>query len=105
MGSAGEARQEQLAELRRRMAAVPARGAERAARVPAAEELRRESLPVPAALESLLPDGGLAKGSVVEYAGTNSLLAGLLAAVTGAGGHAAVVGLPRLVIRTMDCHA
>ncbi|WP_067818799.1 hypothetical protein [Nocardia inohanensis] len=96
MGSAGEAKQQQLAELRRRMAAIPARGAERAARVPAAEDLKRESLPVPAALESLLPDGGLAKGSVVAYEGASSLLSGLLAAVTGAGGHAAVVGLPRL---------
>ncbi|MBF6172574.1 hypothetical protein [Nocardia blacklockiae] len=92
MGSAGEAQRERLAELRRRMAAVPARGAGAAPR-PA---LRRESLPVPSALVELLPEGGLAKGSVVAYAGASSLLTGLLAAVTGAGGHAAAVGLPRL---------
>ncbi|MFE3188592.1 hypothetical protein ACFXHA_06255 [Nocardia sp. NPDC059240] len=96
MGSAAEGRLEQLAELRRRMAAVPARGAEATAHVPVAEEPRREALPVPAALENLLPDGGLAKGSVVVYTGAGSLIAGLLAAVTGAGGHAAVVGMPRL---------
>ncbi|MTE11670.1 hypothetical protein [Nocardia aurantiaca] len=96
MGAAAEARREQLAELRRRMAAIPARGAEAAARVPVAEQARREPLPVPAALENLLPDGGLAKGSVVVYNGAGSLISGLLAAVTSSGGHAAVVGLPRL---------
>ncbi|MBB5914726.1 hypothetical protein BJY24_003593 [Nocardia transvalensis] len=92
MGSAGEVTQERLAELRRRMAAVPARGAGATTR----RSLRREALPVPSALVELLPDGGLPKGSVVAYAGAGSLLTGLLAAVTGSGGHAAVVGLPRL---------
>ncbi|UFS95522.1 hypothetical protein [Nocardia huaxiensis] len=96
MGSAAEEKQRKLTELRRRMAAVPARGGEAAARVPAAEEFHREALPVPPALAGLLPDGGLAKGSVVAYNGAHSLLSGLLAAVTGAGGYAAVVGLPRL---------
>ncbi|GAB2565898.1 hypothetical protein [Nocardia heshunensis] len=96
MGSAAEGKLEQLAELRRRIAAVPARGVEAAAHVPVAAEPRREALPVPAALENLLPDGGLAKGSVVVYTGAGSLIAGLLAAVTSAGGHAAVVGMPRL---------
>lgn len=96
MGSAAEAKRAQLAELRRRMAAVPARGAGAETRAPVAEESRREALPVPAALENLLPDGGLAKGSVVVYNGAGSLIAGLLAAVTSAGGHAAVVGMPRL---------
>ncbi|GAB0107577.1 hypothetical protein JMUB6875_65710 [Nocardia sp. JMUB6875] len=96
MGSAAEAKRAQLAELRRRMAAVPARGAGSETRAPVAEEPRREALPVPKALENLLPDGGLAKGSVVVYNGAGSLIAGLLAAVTSAGGHAAVVGMPRL---------
>ncbi|MFF2552539.1 hypothetical protein ACFVUS_16155 [Nocardia sp. NPDC058058] len=158
MGAASEAKQAQLAELRRRMAAIPARGVQaaaapgpRAAAAPRAatagprpdtaelrpvgadsravtgvspivpgssaagapparvspqmaeevgaralaESLRRDALPVPAALESLLPEGGLAKGSVVRYSGGNALLSGLLAAVTGSGGHAAVIGLPR----------
>jgi hypothetical protein len=83
-------------ELRRRMAAIPGRGEASAERVPLATELRRESLAVPPALAALLPDGGLVKGSVVAYNGASSLLAGLLAAVTEGGGHAAVVGVPRL---------
>ncbi|MEV6771410.1 hypothetical protein AB0N05_22585 [Nocardia sp. NPDC051030] len=102
MGSAGEAKQRQLAELRRRMAAIPARGADAAARISVAEVdadsgvLRGEPLPVPPALENLLPEGALVKGSVVAYTGAHSLLSGLLASVTASGGHAAVVGLPRL---------
>ncbi|WP_062994256.1 hypothetical protein [Nocardia mikamii] len=96
MGSAGEARAVQLAELRRRMAAVPARGVEVVERPPTAAELRRELLPVPPALAGLLPDGGVPKGSVVAYSGAGSLLTGLLAAVTGGGGYAAAIGLPRL---------
>jgi hypothetical protein len=78
------------------MAAIPGRGEAVAERIPLASELRRESLAVPPALAELLPDGGLVKGSVVAYNGASSLLAGLLAAVTEGGGHAAVVGVPRL---------
>jgi hypothetical protein len=96
MGSAGDARAVQLAELRRRMAAVPARGVEVVERPPTSDELRRELLPVPPALAGLLPEGGMSKGAVVAYSGAGSLLTGLLAAVTGGGGYAAAVGLPRL---------
>ncbi|MGW1743636.1 hypothetical protein ACWCPQ_33115 [Nocardia sp. NPDC001965] len=64
--------------------------------VAAATGLRREILPVPSPLAPLLPDGGLVKGTVTAYTGAGSLLAGLLATVTGSGGHAAAVGLPRL---------
>ncbi|MCP9620893.1 hypothetical protein NMK54_12085 [Nocardia otitidiscaviarum] len=96
MGSAGQVRGQQLEQLRRRMAAIPARGADPAGRAAVSGALRREALPVPPALVELLPEGGLAKGSVVAYTGASSLLSGLLAAVTGAGGHAAAVGLPRL---------
>lgn len=89
----GEAdRQRKLAELRRRMAAVPSRG-ESAGRHPAVRE-QRDSLPVPPALADLLPGGGLGRGTVVSYAGARSLLAGLLASVTAHGKHAAVAGLP-----------
>ncbi|KQU06403.1 hypothetical protein ASG56_01570 [Rhodococcus sp. Leaf7] len=56
----------------------------------------RPVLPVPAALSALLPEGGLARGSVVSVSGAGSLLLGILAAVTGSGRHAAVIGLPRL---------
>jgi len=102
---AGLSRQERLEQLRRRMAAVPARGESVAARpVPQPAEdqgLPQPAgsagiLPVPPALASLLPRGGLARGSVVSVLGAGSLLLGLLASVTEAGGHAAVIGLPRL---------
>ncbi|MEV5651665.1 hypothetical protein AB0L57_25730 [Nocardia sp. NPDC052254] len=96
MGSATDARAVQLAELRRRMAAVPARGAEVAAPPPVAVEPVRERLPIPSALAGLLPESGIPKGSVVAYSGAGSLLTGLLAEVTGGGGYAAVIGLPRL---------
>ncbi|WP_069163665.1 hypothetical protein [Nocardia altamirensis] len=102
MGSDATSQEEQdrppptLAELRKRMAAIPGRGEAAAERMPLDTALRRESLAVPPALASLLPGGGLAKGSVVAYTGARSLLAGLVAAVTADGGHAAVVGVPRL---------
>ncbi|NEW30097.1 hypothetical protein [Nocardia cyriacigeorgica] len=92
----GRATAQELAELRRKIAAVPGRGESAAARLPTSEGVRRQTLPVPSALAELLPDGGLVKGSVVAYAGAGSLLAGLLAAVTADGGHAAVVGMPKL---------
>ncbi|MFE3545440.1 hypothetical protein ACFXK0_20960 [Nocardia sp. NPDC059177] len=89
-------RERTLDDLRRRMAAVPGRGESATAHTPRDQALRRDLLPVPAPLADLLPDGGLPKGAVVAYSGAHSLLTGLLAAVTGAGGHAVVVGLPRL---------
>lgn len=92
----GRATAQELAELRRKIAAVPGRGESAAARLPTSEGVRRQTLPVPSALAELLPDGGLVTGSVVAYAGAGSLLAGLLAAVTAGGGHAAVVGMPKL---------
>nr|WP_246098277.1 hypothetical protein [Rhodococcus spelaei] len=100
-GLAGLSRQERLDQLRRRMAAVPARG-EAVAPRPGPEpggDLSgdgRQVLPVPPALASLLPRGGLARGTVVSVSGAGSLLLGLLASVTESGGHAAVIGLPRL---------
>ncbi|GAA4477947.1 hypothetical protein GCM10023094_21040 [Rhodococcus olei] len=94
---AGLSRQERLEQLRRRMAAVPVRGeavAARPERVPGVAE--PPVLPVPEALAGLLPRGGLPRGSVVTVSGSGSLLVGLLASVTGSGGHAAVIGHPRL---------
>ncbi|QIS09115.1 hypothetical protein [Nocardia arthritidis] len=96
MGSDAELPKPTLDELRGRIAAIPARGESSAAGAPAADGPRREPLPVPAALAELLPVGGLARGSVVSYTGASSLLAGLLATVTGTGGYAALVGVPRL---------
>ncbi|GAA5067647.1 hypothetical protein [Nocardia callitridis] len=78
------------------MAAVPVRGARMTERIPLDAESSGQTVSVPSALAGLLPDRGLARGSVVAYRGASSLLAGLLAAVTADGGHAAVIGMPRL---------
>ena len=84
-------REEQIAALRRRLAAVPGKGAgahavEVARPVPV--------LPVPEVLAELLPQRGLTRGSVVSVAGASSLMVGLIASVTAEGGWAAVVGRP-----------
>lgn len=93
-------RAERIDALRRRMATVTA-GTRTAAlpagiadgcSTPPADRL----LPVPGPLAGLLPHGGLRRGTVVSLSGATSLLLGLLASVTGAGGHAAVVGRRRL---------
>ncbi|MDH6290354.1 hypothetical protein M2275_005279 [Rhodococcus opacus] len=104
----GLSRQERLDYLRRRMAAVPARGESVASRAPvesafpttgtsaAPDSHAAGVLPVPAALAELLPRGGLVRGSVVSVSGATSLLLGLVASVTAGGGHVAVIGHPRL---------
>lgn len=55
----------------------------------------RSVLPVPPAMAGVLPHGGLVRGTVVSVSGAGSLLLGLVAAVTSAGGHVAVIGQPR----------
>lgn len=52
-------------------------------------------LPLPDSLADLLPTS-LPKGSVAVLSGARSLLLGMVAAVTAAGGHAAIVGQPDL---------
>ncbi|MGA9870426.1 MAG: hypothetical protein WBQ44_04680 [Rhodococcus sp. (in: high G+C Gram-positive bacteria)] len=52
-------------------------------------------LAVPDPLAALLPHGGLARGSVTAVSGAGSLLLGMVAATTAAGGYVAVVGQPR----------
>lgn len=91
-----ESRTEQLEQLRRQIAAVSGkvgarwRPAEQATdTLPDSESL----LPVPDSLAEQLP-AGLPKGTVAVLSGARSLPVGMVAAVTGAGGHAAVVGLP-----------
>ncbi len=111
---------ERVALLRRRMAEVPARGESASAHIehsgpntapsnvrssggappapPAprsADGRTRPVLPVPVAMADVLPQGGLVRGTVVSVSGAGSLLLGLVAAVTDAGGHVAVIGLPR----------
>lgn len=62
----------------------------------AGQDPARRMLPVPAPVAELLPGGGLPGGSVVGVGGARLLLLALLAQVTAAGGHAAVVALPDL---------
>ncbi|MFD4433635.1 hypothetical protein [Nocardia sp. NPDC058497] len=77
--------------LRARMAAIPSRvGASSRAEVHG-----QDVLAVPGGLGQLLPSGGLEKGSVIVCSGS-SLVNGLLAAVTGAGKFAAVIGCHQL---------
>lgn len=90
--SAGLTREQRLEYLRRRIAAVPARGEVVARSGPGSEAGR--ILPVPEPLAALLPRGGLVRGSVVSMSGAASLLSGLVASVTASGGHVAVLGHP-----------
>ena len=89
-------RAEQLEQLRRQMAAVSGKVGARWAGVPGTEAAPVPSeslLPVPESLAALLP-AGLLRGTVAVLSGARSLPVGMAAAVTAAGGHAAVVGLP-----------
>ena len=106
MDSGAVSRVEQIEALRRKMAAVPARveRAEREQTLSVARESaaqKPEEAPVvrgrgvlatPPGLAQLLPDGGLARGSVTAVSGSTALLLGMLAEVTADGGHAAVIG-------------
>ena len=89
-------RAEQLQQLRRQIAAVSGKvGANRSA-PDSAHDVRPASeslLPVPESLAGLLP-AGLPRGSVAVLSGARSVPVGMTAAVTAAGGHAAVVGVP-----------
>lgn len=89
-------RTEQLQQLRRQMAAVssktgmgwrgPAGGGDV---LPPSNSL----LPIPDSLVGTLPSG-LPRGVVAVLTGARSLSLSMAAAVTGAGGHAAIVGQP-----------
>lgn len=103
---------EKLEQLRRKMASIPARsdGTEPATpsvmlhpvgeREPTPIVVNAQStlrmLPVPPPIGDLLPRGGLTRGTVISVDGAASVLIGLLATVTAGGGHAAVIGMPRL---------
>ena len=97
--SAPENRADQLEQLRKRMAAISGRvgsshrgpGATTARALP--DTAPESLLPVPESLLGVLPDG-LPRGSVTVTSGARSLPLGMAAAVTAAGGHAAIVGLP-----------
>jgi len=93
----GLTRAEQLDALRARIAAVPGKvGATTPTpTAPTAGRRPADVIAVPGDLGSVLPEGGLARGSVVGCS-SGSLLLGLLAAATQAGEWAAVLGNPRL---------
>lgn len=68
-----------------------------------ADVVARPVLPVPPALAELLPAGGLRRGSTVTLRGSRSVLLSL-AAITRAGGAAAVVGMPDLgLLAAAEC--
>ncbi|BBU24052.1 hypothetical protein MXEN_02609 [Mycobacterium xenopi RIVM700367] len=81
-------RAEQLKLLRRQMAAVSGKGESRDW-LPESET----TLPIPQLLAKTLP-GALPRGTVAVVSGARSLLLGMVAAVTAAGGNAAIVGQP-----------
>jgi hypothetical protein len=101
---------QKLEQLRRKMAAIPARsdGTEPAmpavmlrsvdepAPIVATAQATLRTLPAPSPIAELLPRGGLARGTVVSVSGATAVLIGLLASVTAGGSHAAVIGLPNL---------
>jgi hypothetical protein len=110
IASNGLTKAEKLDQLRRKIAAIPARSdsaepampavmlrsVDEQAPVVATAQSTLRTLPVPSPIGELLPRGGLARGTVASVAGTSSVLVGLLASVTAAGSHAAVIGMPDL---------
>jgi hypothetical protein len=91
-------RAEQLKQLRRQMAAVSGKvGSSRRGHVhtpTAVDDLLpglEARLPVPQVLAEVLPDA-LPRGSVAVLSGARSLTVSMVAAVTAAGGNAAIVG-------------
>lgn len=103
---------EKLEQLRRKMASIPARsdgtepatpsvmlhpvGEREPTPIVATVQSTLRMLPVPPPIADLLPRGGLTRGTVVSVDGAASVLIGLLATVTAGGGHAAVIGMPKL---------
>jgi hypothetical protein len=92
-------RAEQVEHLRRKIAGMSgaakfAAGASPSGSDPRAVLTASESLlPIPDSLADLLPDS-LPRGTVAVLSGVRSLPLSLVAAVTAAGGHAAIVGQP-----------
>ncbi len=91
-----ENRAEQLEHLRRKMAAVSGKvGGGRRGAAPAVDRLSDSEslLPLPEILGNVLP-APLPRGTVAVLSGARSLPLSMVAAVTAAGGHAAIVGQP-----------
>jgi hypothetical protein len=93
-------RAEQLEELRRRIAVVSSKTGRGHSAPQRDDELLPESkslLPIPEWLAEQLPMA-LPRGSVVVASGARSLPLGVVAAVTAAGGHVAIVGQPDICL-------
>jgi len=92
-GQRHDHRADQLKQLRMQMAAVTGKvGAGRRESAPAAPAAEAV-LPVPSLLAGVLPTG-LPRGTVAVLSGARSLGLSVVAAVTAAGGNAAIVGQP-----------
>jgi hypothetical protein len=89
------ARAEQLKQLRRQMAAVSGTAPELHSHL-RLDDLLPDSvakLPIPPSLTDVLP-GAIPRGTVAVLTGARSLPVSMVAAVTAAGQHAAIVGQP-----------
>lgn len=89
-------RAEQVEHLRRKMAAVGGKVGSARRGAARSDDLLPESeslLPLPESLAGLLPTS-LPRGTVAVVSGARSLPLSMVAAVTAAGGHAAIVGQP-----------
>lgn len=93
-------RAEQVEHLRRKMAEMAgktsgAAGSNRRGSMPSHTPLPTSEtlLPIPESLAELLP-ASLPRGTVAVLSGARSLSLGMVAAVTAAGGHAAIIGQP-----------
>ncbi|GAB88097.1 hypothetical protein [Gordonia rhizosphera] len=95
MGGAGNvgAENAELDRLRRQIAAMTGRPDRRAVGV---ADRSTDMLPVPEALADLLPQRGIARGSVVTVSGARSILLSVIASVSASGAQVGVVGLPAL---------
>nr|WP_064571620.1 hypothetical protein [Gordonia sp. LAM0048] len=90
---AARGRADELAGLRRRMAAMSGRPDQRVVEV---RDRAVGVLPVPESLSKVLPHNGIPRGTVARLDGARSVLVAMIAAVTRVGGQVGIVGLPRL---------
>ncbi|MDH3010288.1 hypothetical protein [Gordonia alkanivorans] len=86
-------RTDELAGLRRRMAAMSGRPDRHAVET---RDPATGVLPIPEPLSEILPHNGIPRGTVARFDGANSLLIAMIASATRAGGQVGIVGMPRL---------
>lgn len=122
---AGLAKSDQLDVLRRRIATVPGRRDHAPAELPsitapehvaivddcdpepptaAVRGKTLRTMPVPPPLAALLPRRALARGTTISVTGAGSMLTALIAEVSAAGHHVALIGQPRLSLLAVHEH-